>query len=199
MVRSEESGARLLGHVLGQPLTNSVTLSRFLQIQCLFPDLDLLMLFMNPRLRKPNLLHNSNERNRAFILLTFFFFLYTQVVLVVKNLTTDEGDVRDAGSIPGSGQSPGGGHNTTLQYSCLENPMDRGAWGLQSIELQSQTQLKQLSMAQHLLFLAALGLFCWLQALSGTDKLLPSCGVSAAASLVAEHRLYVQGPSGCGE
>ena len=129
MVRSEESVARLLGHILGQPLTNSVTLSRFLQIQCLFPDLDLLMLFMNPRLRKPNFLHNSNERNRAFILLTFFFFLYTQVVLVVKNLTADEGDVRDAGSIPGSGQSPGGGHNTTLQYSCLENPMDRGAWG----------------------------------------------------------------------
>ena len=34
----------------------------------------------------------------------------------------------DAGSIPGSGRSPGGGHGNTLQYSCLENPMDRGAW-----------------------------------------------------------------------
>ena len=41
-----------------------------------------------------------------------------------KNL----GDVRDAGSIPGSGRSPGGGHGHPLQYSCLENPMDRGAW-----------------------------------------------------------------------
>ena len=37
-------------------------------------------------------------------------------------------DIRDAGSIPGSGRSPGGGHGNPLQYSCLENPMDRGAW-----------------------------------------------------------------------
>ena len=43
-------------------------------------------------------------------------------------------DVRDAGSIPGSGRSPGGGHGNPLQYSCLENPIDRG--GLQSMELQ---------------------------------------------------------------
>ena len=38
------------------------------------------------------------------------------------------GDTRDAGSIPGLGRSPGGGHGNSLQYSCLENPMDRGAW-----------------------------------------------------------------------
>ena len=37
-------------------------------------------------------------------------------------------DVRDTGSIPGLGRSPGGGHNNPLQYSCLENPMDREAW-----------------------------------------------------------------------
>ena len=37
-------------------------------------------------------------------------------------------DVRDPGSIPGLGRSPGGGNGTPLQYSCLENPMDRGAW-----------------------------------------------------------------------
>jgi len=37
-------------------------------------------------------------------------------------------DKRDAGSIPGSGRSPGGEHGNPLQYSCLENPMDRGAW-----------------------------------------------------------------------
>ena len=36
------------------------------------------------------------------------------------------GDARDAGSVPGSGRSPGGGHGNSLQYSCLENPMDRG-------------------------------------------------------------------------
>ena len=56
-----------------------------------------------------------------------------QVVPVVKNLTVNAGDIRDAGSIPGSGRSPGGGHGNSLQYYCLENPMDRGAWRLQSI------------------------------------------------------------------
>ena len=47
---------------------------------------------------------------------------------MVKNLSANAGKVRDAGSIPGSGRSPGGGHGNPLQYSCLENPMDRGAW-----------------------------------------------------------------------
>ena len=51
-----------------------------------------------------------------------------QVVLVVKNLPANAGDIRDEGSIPGLGRSPGGGHGSPLQYSCLENPMDRGAW-----------------------------------------------------------------------
>ena len=50
------------------------------------------------------------------------------VVLVVKNLLANPGDIKDADSIPGSGRSPGGGHGNPLQYSCLENPMDRGAW-----------------------------------------------------------------------
>ena len=52
----------------------------------------------------------------------------SQVVLVVRNLPAKAGDIRDMGSIPGSGRSPGGGHGNPLQYSCLENPMDRGAW-----------------------------------------------------------------------
>ena len=49
------------------------------------------------------------------------------VALVVKNPPANTGDIRDTGSIPGSGRSPGGGHDNPLQYSCLENPMDRGA------------------------------------------------------------------------
>ena len=52
----------------------------------------------------------------------------SQVVLVVKNLPANAGDIRDVGLIPGSGRSPGGGHGNALQYSCLENPMDKGAW-----------------------------------------------------------------------
>ena len=51
-----------------------------------------------------------------------------QVALVVKNPPTIAGDIRDSGSILESGRSPGGGHGNPLQYSCLENPMDRGAW-----------------------------------------------------------------------
>ena len=50
------------------------------------------------------------------------------MALVVKNPPANAGDERDVGSIPGSGRSPGGGHGNPLQYSCLENPMDRGAW-----------------------------------------------------------------------
>ena len=53
----------------------------------------------------------------------------SQVALVVKNLPASAGDIRDTGSIPGWGRSPGGGgHGNPLQYSCLENPMDREAW-----------------------------------------------------------------------
>ena len=51
-----------------------------------------------------------------------------QVVLVVKNSPTNTGDIRDVSSIPGLGRSPVGGNGNLLQYSCLENPMDRGAW-----------------------------------------------------------------------
>ena len=50
------------------------------------------------------------------------------LALAVKNPTTNIGGVRDTGSIPGSGRPPEGGHGNPLQYSCLENPMDRGAW-----------------------------------------------------------------------
>ena len=52
----------------------------------------------------------------------------SQVALVVKNPTTSAGDVRDVRSIPGLGRSPGGGPGIPLHYSCLESPMDRGAW-----------------------------------------------------------------------
>ena len=68
----------------------------------------------------PRNLHftHSQEVHRAF-----------QVPLVVKNPSANAeyfGDV--AGSVPGLGRSPGGGHGKPLQYSCLESPMDRGAW-----------------------------------------------------------------------
>ena len=51
-----------------------------------------------------------------------------QAVHMVKNPSLSAGDIRDVGSVPGSGRSPGGGHGNPLQYYCLENPMERGAW-----------------------------------------------------------------------
>ena len=50
------------------------------------------------------------------------------MVLVVKNLPANAGDIKDVGSIPGSGRSSGEGNDYPLQYSCLENPIGRGAW-----------------------------------------------------------------------
>ena len=52
----------------------------------------------------------------------------SQMALVVKNSLTNAGNIRDAGLIPGLGRSLGEGHDNTLQYSCLENPMGKGAW-----------------------------------------------------------------------
>ena len=52
----------------------------------------------------------------------------SQVVLLVKNLPASAGEIRDVSSIPGSRRSRGGGDGNPLQYSCLENPMDRGDW-----------------------------------------------------------------------
>ena len=52
----------------------------------------------------------------------------SQVALLVKNATTNAGNIRAVGLIPGLGRSPGGEHDNPLQYSCFENPMDVGAW-----------------------------------------------------------------------
>ena len=63
------------------------------------------------------------------------------MALVVKNLPATAEELRDAGSIPGVGRSPGGGDGNPLQYSCLENPMVRGAWRatVQSCHKESDT------------------------------------------------------------
>ena len=53
------------------------------------------------------------------------------MALVVKSLSADAGDIRDVGLILGLGRSPGEGHGNPLQHSCLENPTDRVAGGLQ--------------------------------------------------------------------
>ena len=69
----------------------------------------------------------------------------SQVMLVVKKLPANAGDIRDTGSIPGWGRSPGGGHGNPLQSSGLENPMDRQAWKATAHRIaKSQTRLSQL-------------------------------------------------------
>jgi len=71
--------------------------------------------------------------------------LASQGVQVVKNLSANAGDIRDASSVPGLGRSPGEGHGNPLQYSCLENPTDRGAWQATVHRVtKSQTRLNQL-------------------------------------------------------
>ena len=70
----------------------------------------------------------------------------SQVALMVKDPPANEGDIRALSSIPGSERSPKGGHGNPLQYSCLENPMDRGAWWVIVHGVtKSWTQLKPLS------------------------------------------------------
>ena len=70
-----------------------------------------------------------------------------------KEPTCKAGEIRDAGSIPGLGRSPGGRHVNSLQYPCLENPMDRRAWqAIVHRVTQIWTQLKQLSTHTHVLY-----------------------------------------------
>ena len=83
---------------------------------------------------------------------------------MVKNPPANAGDVRDTGLIPGLGRCPGGGHGNPLWYSCLENPMDRGAqWATVHRAAKSWTRLKQLSVHT----LIGLG---W-----RVNKLMPEC------------------------
>ena len=57
-----------------------------------------------------------------------WYLIGSQMLLMVMNLPASAGDARDVGSIPGLGRSPGEGNGNPLQYSCLKNPTDRGAW-----------------------------------------------------------------------
>ena len=70
----------------------------------------------------------------------------SQAVLVVKNPSANARDTGDVGLIPGLGRSPGGGHSNALQYSCPDNPLDRGAWQATVHRFgKSWTRLKPLS------------------------------------------------------
>ena len=90
--------------------------------------------------------YNSTKKAGVILFLPESEVSAFQEALVVKNLPANAGDVRDVGSIPQSRRSSGGGRGHPLQYSCLENPVDRGAWrAAVHWVAQSRTQLKRLS------------------------------------------------------
>ena len=71
----------------------------------------------------------------------------SQVVLVVKNPPANARDIREVDSIPGLGRSPAGGHSNPLQYSCLENPVNRGAWWATVYGVEESDMTEQLTHA----------------------------------------------------
>ena len=78
-----------------------------------------------------HIVHGVAKRSTQLTAFHFHFHCEnraSQVTLVAKNLPANAGDIRDAASILGSGRSTGGGNGNPLQYFCLENPKDRGAW-----------------------------------------------------------------------
>ena len=86
------------------------------------------------------------QKKRWFFFSQASLYRASQVTLVVKNLPASAGDLRDTGAIHESGGCPGGGHGSPLQYSCLENPMDRGAWrAIDHWVAKSRTRLKRFS------------------------------------------------------
>ena len=89
---------------------------------------------------------NTMRRYHYWIWALYLSQRASQVALMVKDLPASAGDVRDLGSIPGPGRYLGGGHGNPLQYSCLENSIDRGAWKATAHRVtKSQTWLKWLN------------------------------------------------------
>ena len=135
-------------------------------------------LFLQQKICYNNFLLRQNKPKKTFLhpssaTFPFCFFLssvfitkllervgctyYLQVAQVVKNVPAYVGDAGDSGSIPGSGRSPGGENGNPLQYSCLGNPIDKGAWcGLQSMGFQNMTEYTCVTSMSFLLF------FCFL-------------------------------------
>ena len=99
------------------------------------------------------------------VLRLWFWISPDQVALVVKDLPASKGDARGMGLIPGSGRSPGEGNGNPLQYSCLENFVDRGAWwvtvnGVSKSQTQLSTHAYTLLTALHTVFWLALDPSC---------------------------------------
>ena len=93
-----------------------------------------------------SLLFEPLDVGSGYVIHGLYYVEASQVALVVKNSPANAGDTGDVGLIPGLGRSLGGWHGNLLQYSCLENPMDRGTWPVIVHRVtKSRTQLKRLS------------------------------------------------------
>ena len=81
---------------------------------------------------------------------------------MIKNPPANTGHLGDTGSIPGSGRSPGEGNGNPLQYSCLENPMDKGAWRATADKIEkSQTRQKDVRGDKEEYFIIVLVIYCF--------------------------------------
>ena len=96
--------------------------------------------------------HNIIPVNFSLYVFYYLFCWASQMVLVIKNPPVNAGAIRDLDLIPGLGRSPGRGHGNPLQYSCLENPMDKGAWWATVHGVaKSWTRLKWQHVCKHIL------------------------------------------------
>ena len=127
----------------------------------------------------------------------------SQVALMVKNPPAKAGDMRDSISIPGSGKSPREGHSNPLRYSCLENPMGRGAWwaAVRRVVM-SQTLLKRPSMRAHTphvifktLILLLMGFVYLLLFVCKLTFLVMPCGMRNLSSLIRDWTLEPRPPA----
>ena len=106
------------------------------------------------------------------------------------NPPDNAGDIRDSGSMLGSGRSPGGGNGNPLRYSCLENPMDRGAWEATICGVtKSHTQLKQLS--TYCLFSLQMFVYMWMLRTLTVTSSHPNWGLSASGLKLLPPRLFL--------
>ena len=111
-------------------ITNSRSLLKLMSVELVMPSNHLI--FCRPLLLPPSIFPSIKVfSNESVLCITWPKYCCLHTIpdgSVVKNPPANAGDAGDVGLIPGLGRSPGGGNGNPLQYSCLENPMDRAAW-----------------------------------------------------------------------
>ena len=157
--------------------------------------------FLVRQTRQRSWLHLSDEPAQDqgdFLKNNFIYLCIFPCSSVGRESACNAGDL---GSSSGSGRSPGGGNGNTLQYSCLENPTDRGAWQVQSMGLQESDMTEWLSTHTRVFDCVGSSLLGGLFSTYGKQGLLSSCGVRASHCTAFSGRrrdLVRAGFSSCG-